>query len=324
MAEPVTHHPAAGESEETRAAGAVLWRRAAAGIELALVHRPRYDDWTFPKGKALPGEHVLLTAVREVAEETGVPVVLGRRLGTSRYRSGQRAKRVDWWAASPAPPPAGQGGAAGPAAATAGFVPNDEVDELRWLPPAAARDTLTYPRDAALLEEFAAAPAGTAPLILVRHADARGKDAWRAAGHRDDLARPLTPRGQAQSRDLAEILACFGAIRVVSSAAERCLATMRPYAALTGAPLDSDAALTAGPDGTDTDAARQRMIKLAAAGEPVVICAHRENLPVMLAAACDWLSAPVPPGPPLPKGGFWILHVAAGALVAAEQHDLSA
>lgn len=322
MADPVTHHPAAAGAGETRAAGAVLWQRAAAGIELALVHRPRYDDWTFPKGKALPGEHMLLTAVREVAEETGVPVVLGRRLSTSRYPSDQRVKRVDWWAASPAPQPAGQGEAAGPPAA-AGFVPNDEVDDLRWLPPAAAHRTLTYPRDVALLAEFAAGPAATAPLILVRHTDARGKDAWRAAGHPDDLTRPLTSRGQAQSRELAEILACFGAVRVVSSAAERCLATMRPYAAATGAPLDSDPVLTAGPDGTDTDGARQQMIKLAGAGDPVVICAHRENLPVMLAAACDWLGAPVPAGPPLPKGGFWILHVAAGTLIAAEQHDLS-
>ena len=69
---------------------------------MALVHRPRYDDWSFPKGKCLPGEHVLITAVREVTEETGIEVTLGRRLRTVRYLSDGRPKQVDYWAARPA------------------------------------------------------------------------------------------------------------------------------------------------------------------------------------------------------------------------------
>ena len=84
------------------AAGAVLWRQGEQGPEVALVHRPRYDDWSIPKGKSEPGEHVLITAVREVTEETGIEIILGRRLRTVRYLSDGRPKQVDYWAARPA------------------------------------------------------------------------------------------------------------------------------------------------------------------------------------------------------------------------------
>src|SRR5262249_31432198 len=80
------------------AAGAVMWRAGEDGIETALVHRSRYDDWSFPKGKAMPGEHVLLTAVREVAEETGTRVTLGRRLAATQYLTSGGPKRGDYWA----------------------------------------------------------------------------------------------------------------------------------------------------------------------------------------------------------------------------------
>ena len=139
------------------------------GPEVALVHRRRYDDWSLPKGKSLPGEHVLLTAVREVAEETGHP-------------GGPRA-------AGCRPPitpgrPAQGGGLLGGAAADVpqpGFQPNDEVDRLDWLDVPAARDRLSYPHDAAVLDEFAAGPPDTIPFILVRHASAGSKADWRAA-----------------------------------------------------------------------------------------------------------------------------------------------
>ena len=119
--------PAPGEIQ---AAGAVLWRARAGRAETALVHRPRYDDWSFPKGKSLPGEHVLLTAVREVEEETGVRVALGRRLGSQSYLADGQPKRVEYWAARPVSPER--------------FAPNDEVDALAWVPLAAAREQLSY------------------------------------------------------------------------------------------------------------------------------------------------------------------------------------
>src|SRR5579859_782060 len=174
---------------EIQAAGAVLWRARAGCIETALVHRPKYDDWSFPKGKSLPGEHVLLTAVREVEEETGVRPALGRRLISLRYPVDGQIKRVEYWAARPVSPER--------------FIPGDEVDALAWLPLPEARERLSYMRDVTLLDSFTAGPPDSAPVILLRHASAVAKKAWRKAGHTDDRARPLSDLGRAQPRGAA-------------------------------------------------------------------------------------------------------------------------
>jgi 8-oxo-dGTP diphosphatase len=197
---------AAGDGGEVRAAGAVLWRRSGRGIEVALIHRPRYDDWSFPKGKSKPGEHVLQTAVREVTEETGLQPVLGRPLPTAHYESAGRPKRVDYWAARPAP-----GG-------TGSFRPNDETDDLKWLPVPEARARLSYQRDVDMLDAFADGPADTVPFTFLRHASAGSKDDWPG----DDLDRPLDPGGAAEAGRVAPLLSCFGSRRVITSAAERC------------------------------------------------------------------------------------------------------
>jgi 8-oxo-dGTP diphosphatase len=301
--------------EEIRAAGAVVWRDGAQGIETALVHRQRYDDWSFPKGKAMPGEHVLLTAVREVAEEAGVRVALGRRLATSHYVTEGRPKRVDYWAGRPVSPEA--------------FSPGTEVDALRWLPLAAAAGQLSYARDVTVLDGFAAGPAGTSPVILLRHADAISRKTWRKAGRGDDLARPLSAKGQADAHALGQILSCFAPGRVISSGAQRCLATVRPYAALRGAVVEIEPELTIGgspaepgPEWTATDVARARIAGPVTGAQPVIICAHRQNLPWLLAHACATLGAPVPGGPPLRKGAFWVLQANGGRLASAEQHQV--
>ena len=226
------------------AAGALLWRPGEQGPEVVLVHRPRYDDWSFPKGKCMPGEHVLITAVREVAEETEIEIILGRKLRTVRYLSDGRPKQVDYWAGRPAAQ--ALGGADEPAEPPP-FTPNDEVDELAWLPLTAAGDRLTYRHDTEVLSEFASAPAATTAIILVRHASARNKKAWQNAGHPDDLTRPLTPLGHVQAKLLSQILSCFGPARVISSPAERCLATVEPYAAVTGGVVEPALALAPPP-----------------------------------------------------------------------------
>lgn len=302
---------------EILAAGAVLWRARAGGIETALVHRPRYDDWSFPKGKSLPGEHVLLTAVREVEEETSVRGALGRRLGSQSYLADGQPKRVEYWAARPV--------------SAERFAPNDEVDALAWVPLGAAREQLSYPRDHAVLDTFTAGPLDTAPVILLRHASAVAKKEWRQAGHADDLSRPLSDRGRAQAAALAGLLGCFAAARVISSAAERCLATVTPYAEQAGVPVTAEPSFTV--DGTsdrdddgwaETPAARRRITEAVTAARPVVICAHRQNLSLLLAQVCAAISAPVPDGPPLHRGAFWVLQVGGRRLASAEQHRVEA
>jgi phosphohistidine phosphatase SixA len=253
-----------------------------------------------------PGESVLLTAVREVQEETGQHVTLGRRLSASCYDVDGRPKRVDYWVARVQDPPAE-------------FVPNHEVDQLAWLSVPEAADRLTYERDVVVLGEFAAGPTDTVPLVLLRHASAGSRAGWSGA----DLARPLDARGAADADKLAWLLRCFGSDRVITSAAERCVATIRPFAAVTGAKIEIEPLFTVGAQ-VAPETAALRAATVASGGRAAVVCAHRENLPLLLAACCAQLDARPPSGPPLRKARFWVLHVAPGGVLAAtERHGVS-
>ena len=177
-----------------RAAGGALWRTADDGTLLtALVHRPKYDDWSLPKGKPDPGEHPLETAVREVGEETGLRVAVGRRSVRTRYAVRSRdghpvAKEVDYWLMRV------DGGE---------FAANDEVDELRWLTVAAAAELVSHEHDRAVLADLARTDVPRAPsLLLLRHASAGD----RADFDGPDALRPLDRRGRAQARRLAQVL----------------------------------------------------------------------------------------------------------------------
>jgi len=296
--------PDGGAAEEVNAAGAVVWRRAGSGAQVALVHRPKYDDWSFPKGKLLPGEHMLLAAVREVAEETGLVITLGRRMPPVHYDTASAPKRVDYWAAEV------------PAAAAA-FVPNAEVDQLGWVAASAAGARLSYPRDGQTLANFRAGPLRTVPLILVRHASAGSKSRWR----KDDRSRPLDARGKKDAKILADLMRCFGTGRVVSSPAERCVASVRPYAALAGVEVEIEPAFEVAKKAPVADPeAAKAMAVLAATDRPVVVCAHRENMPFLLDAACAELGADRPPVEPLRKSEFLVLHRADGKLAAIERY----
>jgi 8-oxo-dGTP diphosphatase len=194
-------------------------------------------------------------------------------------------------------------------------VPGSEVDELAWLPVPEAAMRLSYERDVVILEEFSAGPALTVPWILLRHASAGSRSGWGGA----DLARPLDARGAADADKLAWLLRCFGTSRVISSPAERCVATVRPYAVLAGGQIEIDPLFGVYPP-RGPDAVALRSAALVTEGRPVMICAHRENLPLLLAAACARLEAPPPSGPSLRKGHFWILHVAETGLAGTERY----
>jgi len=316
--------PAAGErgqeqadesqpvSEAILSAGAVLWRNAVHGIEVLVVHRPKYDDWSLPKGKREPGEHVLLTAVREVLEETSVRPVLGPRLRTAEYLANGRPKLVDYWSAL---------GAHDEAA------PSHEIDAVSWLPLPLALDRLSYPHDADVIASLR--PRATVPLILVRHVSAGHRDDWVGA----DPLRPLDAEGAMDAVALADLLACFAPrARLISSPALRCTESLQAYAARFGGSVEAKAVLALPGRDADShsgrtgraDTLRSLFRGLVAVGQPVVACLHRENLPLALAAACSVLGAPPPAEPDLslPKGGFWVLHTAAGELAAAERYEL--
>ena len=189
-----------------RAAGGVVWRGPRAGRLVAIVHRPRYDDWTIPKGKLKRGEHPLVAACREVWEETGIRPRVGSRLPTVTYcavtASGYADKTVDYWAME--------------VAEDDGFVPGDETDRLTWLSIRDALARLSYPRDVTVLSAFAALPALAPPLVL-------------------------TAPGAAVPP--VELLRCFGPTRLVAADLPRCRAALAPLAAATGLDIDVDASL---------------------------------------------------------------------------------
>jgi len=302
---------------EIEAAGVVPWRRGPDGPEVLLIHRPRRQDWSLAKGKREPGEELPETAIREVLEEASVRVLAGRRLKTVRYRVGGRPKRVEFWAAAEPVRP-GQ---------PATFTPNDEVDEVRWFPLARACEQVSYTSDVGVLNDFARWPHRTVPFVVLRHAAAGHKKDWDG----DDLLRPLDFKGQAQARALVRLLGCFGPVRVISSPAARCLATVEPYAAHVGAPVVAEPALMLprrpAPDVADEKVPHPDVVGvvqgLLSDGVPTVICAHRENIPDIMSVACRYLGAPPPDDPALPKSSFWVLQAAETTLGGIERYDLS-
>ena len=296
-----------------KAAGGVAWRPGPDGQpEILLVHRKKYDDWSLPKGKVEPGETLPVTAVREVMEEGGARLALGRRLASVRYSVGGRPKRVHYWAARVL-------------SVDDRAVPNSEVDEVTWLPADRAVAKVSYTHDHGVLAEFAARPVGTVPLILLRHAKAHDKHGWK----REDAVRPLADAGRADAKALADLLACFAPKpRLISSTAARCLDTLRPLSHLTGEPVREEPSLyihhkssqTGAPDSADPLVTLVR--EVIAAGEPAVLCAHRENIPALREAALAALASLERDDPaglselpkewddPLPTAGFWVLNIA--------------
>ncbi|ORV39646.1 NUDIX hydrolase [Mycolicibacter engbaekii] len=280
------------------AAGAVLWRMRHGAVEVAVIHRPRYDDWSLPKGKVDPGENEPVTAVREILEETGQHAHLGRRLGAVSYPVAQGTKKVRYWAAR---------------ALGGDFTPNDEVDELAWLPVDAAMQELQYPHDRKILRRFTKAPADTETVLIVRHGTAGRRS--RFSG--DDRKRPLDKMGRAQAEALTGLLLAFGATDVYAADRVRCEQTVEPLAAELGVEVRAEPALTEEAYSHNPKRARRRVMEIAQLGGTPVICTQGKVIPDLIGWWCarDGIK---PDKSRNRKGSTWVLSLSGGRLVAAD------
>ncbi|QZH64472.1 NUDIX hydrolase [Mycolicibacterium farcinogenes] len=283
------------------AAGAVLWRRgedASAVTEVAVIHRPRYDDWSLPKGKLDLGETEPVAAVREVHEETGYTAQLGRRLGSISYDIPQGTKRVWYWAAR----------------ATGGdFAPNDEVDKLIWLPVPAAADQLVYPHDRKVLRRFVKQPPDTKTVIVVRHGTAGRRSRFKG----DDRKRPLDKLGRAQAEALVAQLLAFGATTLYAADRLRCHQTLEPLGQELGVDIHNEPALTEEAYADDHKTARHRLIDIAARAGTPVICSQGKVIPGLISWWCE-RDGVRPSTTGNRKGSSWVLSLVDGRLVAAD------
>ncbi|ACZ29340.1 NUDIX hydrolase [Xylanimonas cellulosilytica DSM 15894] len=264
-----------------RTAGGLVWRVRGGRLQVLLVHRPRYDDWSWPKGKLEIGESHQAAAVREIAEETGKPVVLGAPLPSLRYRMPDgRWKTVTYWAARrsrtiddfaalaarhPVPP-----------------VSEEEIDQTRWLDVAAATAKLTRRTDrkplVALAEEFEQGRLPTHVVVIARHGKAMARSTWPG----DEATRPLTPMGHAHAAAIVPVLAAYGVTRVVSSRWERCAATVAPYVQAARLKPWYSEHLTETEHERSPARVAATVRELLETPSSVVLCTHRPVLPTVL------------------------------------------
>ncbi|MDT0351243.1 NUDIX hydrolase [Pseudonocardia charpentierae] len=282
------------------AAGAVLWRP---GPEIALVHRPRYDDWSLPKGKLESGESMAAAAVRELQEETGVAARLGAWLRDVRYAVADGRKFVRYWSAE--------------ARSSVDFVPNHEVDELCWVSPDTAKGLLTYAHDADVVARFAELGPPTSMLLVVRHAKAGSRDSWDG----DDGLRPLSTAGRKQAQQIAELLPLYGPDRIVSSPQVRCRDTVAPLAEALGLEVAPEPLLSESSYVDDPDATLERVRELTAQPGVTVVCSQGGVIPHVIAALTQEATVSVDvdvDDVPSKKGSVWVLGLRDGALVSAD------
>lgn len=257
----------AKESEPIRAAGVVVFHPDMnPNRHFLAVHRPSREDWSLPKGKVDAGETSPCAAVRECDEETGFQVYLSARLPSLRYVAAGQDKVVDYWI--------------GRVRGDEGFAPDEEVDEIRWVPVDQAPQFLTYPDDADLVHQAATAPA-TTPLIILRHAKAMKRADFDGS---DDADRPLSGRGRGEAKHLAEVLDAYGIEQVHSSPFKRCLSTVNRYAKSIGADVELEPTVSESGHAADPSATEQRITELLNERVPTVVCTHRPVLPTVFSA----------------------------------------
>ncbi len=302
------------------AAGAVCWRVSKKGTpKILLVHRTQHKDVSLPKGKVDPGETLPETAVREIAEETGLIIGLGVPLGVVEYQlPGGRDKQVYYWAAE----------VSAEARANSTFVANDEIEELHWVGLTKARKVLSYPHDIDIVERFAElfaqGRARTFAIVALRHGKAVPAEDWDGP----DATRPLLQRGIDQSMSVAHGVAAFRPRALISSTAERCLRTIAPTARVTGLPVEEDHVISQDAYRSGGKPVRALVADRIRDAETTVLCSHGPVLPQIIAAVAELTgtagSSKLQRAAALSTGEYAVLHVPIehpeSGLVAVEVH----
>ncbi len=258
------------------AAGAVCWRVTPRGkLKILVVHRTQHKDVSLPKGKVDPGETLPETAVREIAEETGLMIRLGPPLGVVEYvLPNGRDKVVYYWSAEVAPL----------AMANSTFRSNDEIESLTWMTLSKARAALSYPHDIDIVDRFAElheqGRARTFAIIALRHGKAVPPDVWDGP----DATRPLLQRGTDQAASIAHGIAAYRPSSLVSSTATRCLSTIAPTARVTGLEVVEKNGISQDAYSGNADKVERIVQKALDRGETTVLCSHGPVLPQIVAA----------------------------------------
>ena len=289
-----------------RAAGALLWRdNSDLSIEVALIHRPRYDDWSLPKGKLEMGETALQCAYREVHEETGIRATFTRQLGTVEYEESGQEKRVKYWAAHCA-------------LTNSEFVPNEEVDQMRWLSPSQALEQATHDSDKSIIEKFMSEEQHTDTLIILRHTKSLERGDWDEA----DSHRTLDETGFDQAQLLIKHLAPFAIDELYTSDYTRCVQTVTPLAHARGLSITTVPSLNEESFELDPEKAISFANALKQDEKNILICSHNPVIPSMLRGILntklknkDLIK--------LEPGDAWIVHRVRGEIVGLDYLSIS-
>ena len=272
------------------AAGGVIWRRDINNeVEVLLVHRPRYDDWSLPKGKLEEGEALISCAYREVLEETGLSIKLGPFIGSVEYYVPDGLKSVSYWSASLAPD-------------RSTFHPNEEVDQIIWLDLESAISQATRDSDKEILQRFAAIPYDSSALIMLRHAKALERTDWQGG----DEDRPLQLVGQLQAKRMLSLYQVFGVDEIHTSDAVRCLDTVAQMAKS----LQLTPVITSAVSEYTYKKSKEKSIDYAKdlikRNKQVILCSHNPVLPRMMEKLTKKIDFDYPDNKLLP-GEAWVL-----------------
>jgi 8-oxo-dGTP diphosphatase len=259
------------------AAGAILWRIDKGDLKVAIIHRSRYDDWSWPKGKLDKGETIAEAAVREIREETGLKVALGVHLAELHYPlPNGNDKEVHYWAAH----------VTDKALSRSTFEPSEEVAKVDWKTPQQARRLLSYEFDQqplnVLLDLFDRGLLATKPLVVLRHAKAMARSDWRGGKVVDDGKRPLHEFGKAQAKALIKPLSAFGIKHIVTSPWKRCKDTVMPFAIKRNLKVIERSQLSELGNAKRPSRTSDVIDDVLEIDRSALVCSHRPSLPTIL------------------------------------------